>query len=403
MAQEDRDYLDLSTLIRDSVLNVSNFTLQDALAMEPGHIDTIDYAGYSPLHWAAQLGYSEKVELLVLSGAAVDLPTRPMGYTALHMASWTNNLRLVSFLVKNGANIEARTSDGCTPLHYCLTAECARILLAAGAKVDALCRHGTSALHHLVFVYSRTESRCGPTLSAISELVAAGADCNHKNIFGLSPFLLAAETGQVATLEHLYSLGAATNATNIEMESVLDFTCAYYGFQQTEALRKMGICGIDPDRSLPPGLSTIKRFEYRMLGWRWQPGQRSPTQADVFSFYALVSEIRQRNWESGLFLYSKTRLETNGGIERLGRWLGWQWQKMHDDDSFAQQIWDPGCDKIPRVFDGYDDDMNDYDMSIIFGKENDDGLTTHSPEQVSERTSLGEVDEEMDEFFDARS
>ena len=38
------------------------------------------------------------------------------GYTALHRACYMNHLPVVSFLLEHGANAEARTVDGWTPL-----------------------------------------------------------------------------------------------------------------------------------------------------------------------------------------------------------------------------------------------------------------------------------------------
>ena len=50
-----------------------------------------------------------------------------------------------------------------------------------------------------------------------------------------------------------------------------------------------------------------------------------PTQADVFCFYELAHELRQRNWEVGLFIDSKERLVSERRVDQLRRWLGGRW------------------------------------------------------------------------------
>lgn len=63
-------------------------------------------------------------------------------------------------------------------------------------------------------------------------------------------------------------------------------------------------------------------------------------QIEDLAFYALVTEIRDRNWESGLFLETKEDLEAKGYANSIRKWLGWQWQMIHDDDEFACFVWD---------------------------------------------------------------
>ena len=385
----------MSTLIRDSVLGISNVALQDALVAEPSRINTIDYLGYSPLHWAAFRGDFDKSQLLILGGAAVDLPTRPTKLTALHIATSLRDTRLVSLLIESGANLEARDFNGSTPLHLCRAVESVQILLAAGAKPNATSNMGFNALHQLAY-FIGTKSQCSAAMSVMSELVLAGADYNLQNRHGSSPILTAAGVGNVAALQHLCSLGAAPNTADNFGNTILDYTSSYYGIQQLQALRTMGICGVDPDR-LNHGYSVVQDFESRMFS-PWLDTQRRPTQADVFSFYALVSEIRQRNWESGLFLYSKTMLETEGQVDQLRRWLGWQWQKVHDDDGFAQRTWDPERDEWPDEYSDDGSDPTDYNMSILFGGESKDDTSGYDLEQ-----GLCLDDEEADEFFDALS
>ena len=72
------------------------------------------------------------------------------GGTALHIAVFQNNPTVITFLIENGFDINARaTSNGYTPLHYCVwvnNTNAARILLAYNADRDLRCNNGLTPL-----------------------------------------------------------------------------------------------------------------------------------------------------------------------------------------------------------------------------------------------------------------
>ncbi|KAF1761731.1 hypothetical protein GCK72_009987 [Caenorhabditis remanei] len=72
------------------------------------------------------------------------------GYTALHRASYNNNLEIVEHLLACGANKESRTNEGWTPLlSACNWANFDIVgrLLSNGADVNAVSNGNLSALH----------------------------------------------------------------------------------------------------------------------------------------------------------------------------------------------------------------------------------------------------------------
>lgn len=73
------------------------------------------YIGGSALHVAARSGQHEMAQLLIDSGARVDLRDRS-DYTPLHNAAWVGNLDMVKLLLNAGADISATTYSGRTPL-----------------------------------------------------------------------------------------------------------------------------------------------------------------------------------------------------------------------------------------------------------------------------------------------
>ena len=69
----------------------------------------------SALHLAARSNQQEIAQLLIDSGAVVDLRDYN-DYTPLHNAAWNGNLDMVKLLLKAGADINATNYAGRTPL-----------------------------------------------------------------------------------------------------------------------------------------------------------------------------------------------------------------------------------------------------------------------------------------------
>ncbi|CAH1130074.1 unnamed protein product [Ceutorhynchus assimilis] len=71
-------------------------------------------------------------------------------YTALHRACYSGHLEVVKYLVKNGADIGAKTEMQWEPLHSCCQwshVGCAAFLIQCGANVNALSEGGQTPLH----------------------------------------------------------------------------------------------------------------------------------------------------------------------------------------------------------------------------------------------------------------
>jgi len=68
--------------------------------------------GMTALHWAASHGDAAEVKLLLGAGARVDATTRNGNYTPLHMASRGGRAAAIKALIKAGANANATTTSG---------------------------------------------------------------------------------------------------------------------------------------------------------------------------------------------------------------------------------------------------------------------------------------------------
>jgi ankyrin repeat protein len=97
--------------------------------------------GMSALHWAAERGDPELIDMLLYAGANPKAVTRIGHYTPLHVASRVGHAAVVEKLLKAGADVNAKTSNsGATPLHLAATsgdAATVRALAQNGADLDA--------------------------------------------------------------------------------------------------------------------------------------------------------------------------------------------------------------------------------------------------------------------------
>jgi len=75
--------------------------------------------GYAPLHYAAFLGSTNVVKLLLAQGVELDARSAK-GETPLHLAAWLGPKENVSYLLERGADPSAKTKNGKTPLDLAL-------------------------------------------------------------------------------------------------------------------------------------------------------------------------------------------------------------------------------------------------------------------------------------------
>ena len=104
--------------------------------------------GWTALHVAANAGKESLVQLLLNSGAQVNLPNNNE-WTALMLAVFKDYEIVCGILIKNGANLEASQKEGWTALHIAIregNTSITRLLVSAGAKIDSKTSHGDTPL-----------------------------------------------------------------------------------------------------------------------------------------------------------------------------------------------------------------------------------------------------------------
>ena len=107
-----------------------------ALLTEGADVNAPQGDGMTALHWAAEAGDVEMVEMLLYAGANQQGVTRLGDYTPLHLASKAGKDRVVARLLEAGADPSAYTTTGeVTPLHFAAAS-------GSVATVEALLDHG---------------------------------------------------------------------------------------------------------------------------------------------------------------------------------------------------------------------------------------------------------------------
>lgn len=110
------------------------------------------------------------------------------GITPLHCAASKGHTDMIDFLVTRGADINARSISGVTPLHYAtretnITETTMRLLIHYGADVIVSDKNGITPLHSIVYTVCTSNGDIG----LMRLLLACGADVNAQNNWGLKP------------------------------------------------------------------------------------------------------------------------------------------------------------------------------------------------------------------------
>ncbi|UCF16699.1 MAG: ankyrin repeat domain-containing protein, partial [Phycisphaerales bacterium] len=202
-----------------------------------------DQYGRTPLHAAGRNGHERVVRLLLASGARIDEKDRS-GWTPLHEAACNGHSTVVETLVSKGANVNARTTEqvrtggiwgpfwtsGVTPL-FVATAyrKVTKILIAAGADVNAATDAGDKLIHQAIFHGDSTVVRLLLSNAAnvdihsaayvgaidkVKELIKDGTDANRRDRRNNTPLHHAVRGGHKDLVELLIARGADIDAKN---------------------------------------------------------------------------------------------------------------------------------------------------------------------------------------------
>jgi ankyrin repeat protein len=173
-------------------------------------VNVVDISFYNlaPLHYAAGNGYKEIVELLIAEGADVDAKSTTGG-TPLFNAVGSHK-EITELLLAAGADVNAQVvpgphgfTVGDTALDFTNLSEIIDILRKHGGKTGEELRSGITPLHHA--------ARDGHK-ETVELLIANGANVNAKMKEGTTPLHFAASKGHKEIAELLIAKDADVNA-----------------------------------------------------------------------------------------------------------------------------------------------------------------------------------------------
>ena len=166
-----------------------------SLVQSEANLDCLNVHGQTPLAVAMHGDRLSTVEALLAGGADVHSRMGSWRDTVLHFAAEFNKVASISALVEAGANIEARSTNGCTPLSYvaiCGSLAAMLALLHLGANVNAKTNNGRTPLHAVCH---------GRHAEAADLLLRWGADENIVDSDGKTPSQLIPDIAQASEEE----------------------------------------------------------------------------------------------------------------------------------------------------------------------------------------------------------
>ena len=242
------------------------------LAME-SIIDTTDYipAFYTGaleynLMIAASKGYASEIERLLAKGADVNAET-DQGATPLIFAVTNNWISAVKTLLKYNPLLNNITSSYETPLLIAAknrNFEISEALIRAGAELDYTDRNGATPLHYAslygyhdivdlllyygAYIDEKSVEGTTPLLASIwagyadvaDLLIQKGANMEARDNDGFTPFLMASLNGDTLLMDLLYKRGIDIYATNNSNHNALTLSILAGHSEATAFLLRIG-------------------------------------------------------------------------------------------------------------------------------------------------------------------
>jgi ankyrin repeat protein len=208
--------------------NVGNSTLMAAATAANGDVRLVDLFIFhgadvhatngrlSPLMMAAINGDVDCAKRLLQAGAAVD-QAEDGGWQAIHWAAQWGQSAFTDFLLEQGANMDATTDDGVTPLLAAVgqnNFDHAQHLIGLGANI-----HGVAKANQRTALHLAAEKENLPLAMA---LVEAGGDLERKDAFNCTPKDIANQIGATNwsdQMDAFLDASRARKALNMVMNS----------------------------------------------------------------------------------------------------------------------------------------------------------------------------------------
>ncbi|XP_072177644.1 poly [ADP-ribose] polymerase tankyrase-2-like [Diadema setosum] len=226
------------------------------------HPHTMD----TPLHCASSSVFPKRrqvVDHLIRKGANL-LDKNSDGLSPLHVATSKSHLDVMEILLKHEAKVNSTDNLGQTPLHHAARddlSEACKLLLSYGADTGAMCRQGLTpsqlASDGIQKILQAEDQRLSVTDDTMQFLEAAKAgdldtmkamvetskhlvNCCDKEGRHSTPLHFAAGYNRVAVVEYLLTNGAYVHAKDKGGLVPLHNACSFGHYEVTELLLKRG-------------------------------------------------------------------------------------------------------------------------------------------------------------------
>ena len=182
--------------------------------------------------------YSKEPDVVnILLEAGADVNARDAdGRTALHPAAAKGDPRIIRTLLRSGADVNAKVAGGfnvgMTPLLFARTPVAAKVLLDAGADIEASDDSGSTAL-----MYAAREGRLG----LFRMLLKAGADTGVRDTLGGTLLTVAADSAnKPKMIKELIDVGLEVDARDNDGMTALMMAARWNSPQVVKALLEVG-------------------------------------------------------------------------------------------------------------------------------------------------------------------
>jgi ankyrin repeat protein len=200
---------------------------------------------------AVETGNVEKLTKWIEMGESINSITK-FSRTLLHNACFYKHLEIVTCLVQNGADLEAKDIMGWTPLRYSLAHQDLEIisyLVEQGADIDALSARNWTCLHSAAGVGN---------FEFCEYFVKKGANIELKTIDGLTPIHVACVYGQKCEIvKLLLDHGANIEAQDPKGNTALQLSAQIGSIDMVQLLLQSN-CD-------PFGITSTKFWDSRVL------------------------------------------------------------------------------------------------------------------------------------------
>lgn len=174
-----------------------------------------DEEGKTPLHCAAQLGYSKILKLLLSRTMQINSIDNA-GETPLHLASRNGNLACVQLLIQDPKGVDIWNQDEQTALHLAAIHNKPLVCLALlnhNADVNQKDRTGWSPLFYAIY---------HDDLAVLKIILQHNANLNLSDTWGNTCLMVACEAGKTSVVNLLLESGADLQCVNVDGTNFFD-------------------------------------------------------------------------------------------------------------------------------------------------------------------------------------